>query len=322
MLAATITAADPADPLAGLRVGDHPEPAVPEGWSLVEVRAASLNYHDVLSLRGHGPRNAPFPRVLGSDVAGVDESGDEVLVHALVGDPAWTGDEVLDPRISMLSDFHDGGLAERIAVPSRNLVAKPAELSFEEAACLPTAWLTAYRMLFVLAGATEGTTVLMQGAGGGVATAVILLGRAAGVRVWVTGRSEEKRSRAVALGAAAAFEPGARLPERVDAVIETVGAATWAHSMKAVRPGGTIVVAGMTSGTNPPLDIERLYLANLRIVGTTMGSRHDLEGLVKMIVDHGLQPPIHEVIPLSETRAGFQAMVDGHLFGKVVARPE
>ncbi|ADP83331.1 zinc-binding dehydrogenase [Pseudofrankia inefficax] len=321
MLAATMNRVDPDDPLAGLQVGEHPEPTAPEGWSVVTVRAASLNHHDIWSLRGHGPRNAPLPRVLGSDVAGVDESGNEVLIHSLINDPAWTGDEVLDPRISMLSDFHDGGLAERIAVPTRNLVPKPAGLSFEHAACLPTAWLTAYRMLFVLAGATAGTTVLMQGAGGGVATAVIMLGKAAGVRVWVTGRSEEKRERAVALGAAAAFPPGARLPERVDAVIETVGAATWAHSMKAVRAGGIIVVAGMTSGSHPPLDIERVYLANLRIVGTTMGSRHDLEQLVRLVVDQNLRPPIHEVIPLAETQAGFQAMLAGDLFGKLVARP-
>ena len=321
MLAATITQADPDDPLAGLAVGEHPEPDAPEGWSIVELRAASLNHHDLWSLRGVGPKQAPLPRVLGCDGAGIDESGREVLIHALVNDPAWTGDELLDPRISILSDFHDGTLAERIAVPTRNLVPKPAELSFEQAACLPTAWLTAYRMLFVLVGATEGTTVLVQGAGGGVATAATMLGRAAGVRVWVTSRTEEKRARAIELGADQAFEPGARLPERVDAVLETVGAATWAHSTKAVRPGGTIVVAGMTSGTNPPLDLERLYLANLRILGTTMGTRHDLEQLVQFCVARHIRPPIHQVLPLSETREGFAAMLGGELFGKVVVQP-
>jgi NADPH:quinone reductase-like Zn-dependent oxidoreductase len=221
----------------------------------------------------------------------------------------------------MLSDFYDGTLAERVAVPTRNLLPKPAALSFDHAACLPTAWLTAYRMLFVLAGAAEGTTVLVQGAGGGVATAATMLGRAAGVRVWVTSRTEDKRARAVELGADQAFEPGARLPERVDAVLETVGAATWAHSTKAVRPGGTIVVAGMTSGTHPPLDIERLYLANLRILGTTMGTRHDLEQLVQLCVDRNIRPPIHDVLPLGETRRGFEAMIAGELFGKLVVRP-
>ncbi len=201
----------------------------------------------------------------------------EVVIHALVNDPGWAGPEVLDPRVTMLSDFYDGTLAEWIAVPARNLVPKPAALSFEEAACLPTAWLTAYRMLFVLVQAEPGTTVLIQGAGGGLATAATMLGAAAGVRVWVTSRSEEKRARAVALGADQAFEPGVRLPERVDAVLESVGAATWEHSTKAVKPGGTIVVVGMTSGNHPPLDLERLFMAKLRILGTTMGTRDELE---------------------------------------------
>jgi len=321
MLAATMTRVDAQDPLAGLHVGEHPEPVPDRGWSIVEVKAASLNHHDIWSLRGHGPRGAPLPRVLGSDGAGIDESGNEVVIHALINDPAWTGEDILDPKVSMLSDAYDGTLAERVAVPTRNLLPKPAELSFEHAACLSTAWLTAYRMMFVLAGATSDTTLLVQGAGGGVATAVTMLGRAAGVRVWVTSRTEEKRARAIELGADGAFEPGARLPERVDSVIETVGASTWAHSMKAVRPGGTIVVAGMTSGSNPPLDIERLYLANLRILGTTMGTRHDFEQLVRMIVKHDIRPPVHEVIPLADTRRGFQAMIDGELFGKVVVRP-
>lgn len=321
MLAATITRADAADPLDGLSVGEHPEPVADEGWTVVQVRAASLNHHDLWSLRGVGLKNAPLPRVLGCDAAGIDETGREVIIHALINDPEWDGEEILDPRVTILSDFHDGAFAERVAVPKRNLVLKPAELSFEQASCLPTAWLTAYRMLFVLAGATKGTTVLVQGAGGGVASAATILGKAAGVRVWVTSRTEEKRARAVELGADQAFEPGARLPERVDAVLETVGAATWEHSMKAVRPGGTIVVAGMTSGSRPPLDIERVYLAKLRIVGTTMGTRDELDEVVRFCAQRNLRPPIHSVLPLAEARQAFKAMNDGDLFGKLVLRP-
>lgn len=322
MLAATIIGVDAADPLAGLRVGEHPEPVVTdENWTTVEVRAASLNHHDLWSLRGVGtPKGAPLPRVLGCDAAGTDADGREVIIHALINDPDWDGEEILDPRVTILSDLHDGTFAERVAVPRRNLVVKPAALSFEEAACLPTAWVTAYRMLFVLAGATGGSTVLVQGSGGGVATAITMLGTAAGVRVWVTGRTEEKRARAVALGADQAFEPGLRLPERVDAVIETVGAATWAHSMKAVRPGGTIVVAGQTSGSHPPLDIERLFMAKLRIVGTTMGTRDELAQLVRFCADHDIHPPIHSALPLADAAEGFEAMHRGDLFGKVLLR--
>jgi NADPH:quinone reductase-like Zn-dependent oxidoreductase len=322
MLAARITGVDADDPLAALDVGAHPLPAANDGWSLVRVRAASINHHDLWSLRGvTGLRSAPLPRVLGSDAAGIDEAGREVILHSLVNDPSWEGEEILDPRVSMLSDFYDGTLAEWVVAPTRNLITKPPSLSFEEAACLPTAWLTAYRMLFILAGATPGATVLVQGGGGGLATAAIMLGTAAGVRVWVTSRSEEKRARAIGAGAEAAFEPGVRLPERVDAVLESVGAATWQHSTKAVRPGGAIVVAGMTSGNHPPLDLERVFMAKLRILGTTMGTREELEQLVRFCAENRIQPPIHQVMPLAEARQGFAAMMNGELFGKVVLRP-
>ncbi|WP_040825247.1 zinc-binding dehydrogenase [Nocardia jiangxiensis] len=323
MLAATIAGVNADDPIAGLRVGEHREPVLPDtDWTVVQVRAASLNHHDIWSLRGVGtPKNAPLPRVLGCDAAGVDESGREVIIHALINDPEWAGEEILDPRVTILSDMYDGTFAERVAVPKRNLVIKPTALSFEQAACLPTAWVTAFRMLFVLAGVQPGSTVLVQGAGGGVATAAIMLGRAAGVRVWVTSRTAEKRARALELGADQAFETGTRLPDRVDAVLETVGAATWAHSTKAVRPGGVIVVAGMTSGTNPPLDLERIYMAKLRIVGTTMGTRDDLEQLVQFCGEHDIRPPVHSVLPLAEARTGFESMLTGDLFGKVLLRP-
>ena len=161
--------------------------------------------------------------------------------------PSWTGDETLDPKRSLLSEVHQGTMAERLAVPRRNVVPKPAELGFTEAACLPTAWLTAYRMLFTQSGVRPGDSILVQGAGGGVATALVVLGRAAGLRVFVTSRDENKRQRALDLGAAEAFEPGARLPQRVDAVMETVGQATWSHSVKALRPG----VNPRTDATSP-----------------------------------------------------------------------
>ncbi len=245
MLAVTAARINADDPLAGLAIGEHAEPAPPPGWTTVSVRATALNHHDVWSLRGVGLRADRLPIVLGCDAAGLDADGNEVVVHAVVGDPdTGSGDETLDPSRSLLSERYDGTFAERVAVPRRNLLAKPACLSFAEAACLPTAYLTAYRMLFDKAGLQPGATVLVQGASGGVATALILLGRAAGYRVWATSRSEAKRERAAGLGADQAFPAGARLPERVDAVLETVGEATWAHSLRAVKPGGTIVICG------------------------------------------------------------------------------
>jgi NADPH:quinone reductase-like Zn-dependent oxidoreductase len=239
VLAVTAATTDPDDPLAGLVVGDRPAPEAPDGWTVVTVRAAALNHHDLWTLRGVGIRQERLPIVLGCDAAGVDQDGNEVIVHAVVASPGWSGDETLDPRRSLLSEVHDGTLAEQVAVPAGNVVPKPPGLSFEEAACLPTAWLTAYRMLFTNSGVQPGGTVLVQGAGGGVATALIVLGRAAGFRVWVTSRSEEKRAQALALGASEAFESGARLPDRVDAVMETVaprrGATRCGRSAPAAR---------------------------------------------------------------------------------------
>jgi NADPH:quinone reductase-like Zn-dependent oxidoreductase len=311
-------AIDPDDPLHGLALGEQPEPRPPEGWTTVSVRAASLNHHDIWSLRGVGLAADQLPRILGCDAAGIDADGAEVVVHAVISDPHWPGDETLDPRRSILSERHPGTFAERVAVPRRNLVPKPAGLSFEEAACMPTAWLTAYRMLFTRGGQGAGATILVQGAGGGVATALIVLASAAGMRVWATSRSEEKRAQAVALGAAAAFAPGTRLPERVDAVMETVGAATWSHSLKALKPGGTIVISGATSGSNPPADLTRVFFLQLSVVGSTMGTRDELAGLLAFCAEHDVRPLIHTRLPLAQARAGFAAMLGGDVFGKIV----
>lgn len=322
MLAVTATKIDADDPLNGLTVGEAPEPEVPDGWTTVTVKAAALNHHDLWSLKGVGLPADRLPMILGCDAAGVDEDGNEVIVHSVIGDPdRGGGDETLDPKRSLLSEAHPGTLAEKVAVPRRNLVPKPAELSFEEAACLPTAWLTAYRMLFDKAGLEPGSSVLVQGAGGGVATAAIALASAAGYRVYATSRSEDKRRRAQELGADLALETGARFPERVDAVIETVGQATWSHSLKSLRPGGRVVVSGATSGQVPPAELNRVFFLQLQVIGSTMGTRDQLERLARFLVKTGVRPPIDRTLPLSRAREGFAAMRDGDLFGKIVFTP-
>src|SRR3954469_2944017 len=136
------------DPLSGLALGERPEPEEPDGWTTVGVKAAALNHHDLWSLRGVGLREEALPMILGCDAAGLDEDGNEVVVHAIVNDPHWSGDQTLDPKRSILSERHQGTFADFVIVPRSNLIPKPASLSFAEAACLPTAWLTAYRMLF------------------------------------------------------------------------------------------------------------------------------------------------------------------------------
>jgi NADPH:quinone reductase-like Zn-dependent oxidoreductase len=312
---------DPEQPLSGLELGERPEPEAPEGWTTITVKATSLNHHDLWSLRGVGLSESRLPMILGCDAAGLDEGGNEVVLHSVISDDAWRGDETFDPKRSILSERHQGTFAEFVAVPRRNVLSKPPELSFEEAACLPTAWLTAYRMLFTRAGVVPGSTVLVQGAGGGVSTALIVLGTAAGVRVWITSRSEEKRARALELGADRAFESGERLPERVDAVMETVGAATWSHSIKSLRPGGTVVVSGATSGDAPPAELTRIFFLQLSVVGSTMGTRDELERLIRLCAETGVRPVIETVLPLREGRQGLEQLAAGETFGKIVFTP-
>ncbi len=319
MLAAVAVSQSATDPLSGLVVADRPEPVPPPGWVSVEIRAAGLNHHDLWSLRGVGLPPDRLPMILGCDGSGVLSDGSEVIVHAVIASPDWPGDETLDPRRSLLSELYDGTLAERVVIPARNAVPKPPGMSFEHAACLSTAWLTAYRMLMTNAGVARGDTVLVHGAGGGVATALVQLGAAAGLRMWVTARDEAKGARAVRLGAERAYAPGERLPEKVDAVMETVGAATWSHSVNVLRPGGTIVISGATSGDAPArAELTKIYFRQLRVIGSTMGTRAELAALADFVVAHDIRPVVDRVLPLSRTGDGLGAMLEGGLFGKVV----
>ncbi len=301
------------------RSGKRPDPEVPEGWVAVTLRAATLNHHDLWSLRGVGLSADRLPMILGCDGAGVLDDGTEVVVHAVIGDPtAGDGDETLDPRRTLLSELHDGTLAERVVVPERNVVAKPASLSFEEAACLPTAYLTAHRMLTTRSGLAGPATVLVQGAGGGVASAAILLAKAQGHTVFCTSRDAEKRRRALELGADEAVETGARLPAKCDLVIETVGEATWSHSLRSLRPGGRVVVSGATSGPNPPADLNRVFFLQLSVVGSTMGTRDELVDLLALVERTPVHPVIEDVRPLADARASFERLASGDTFGKLV----
>jgi len=173
-------------------------------------------------------------------------------------------------------------------------------------------------MLFTQSGVQPGATVLVQGAGGGVATALIAIGRAAGYRMWVTSRDEEKRARAVELGADQAFESGARLPERVDAVMETVGAPTWEHSLKSLTQGGTVVVCGSTGGHQAVSDLRRVFFLQLRVVGSTMGTRDELVRLARFLETTGVRPQVDSTFALEDARDAFAKLDSGDVFGKVV----
>jgi NADPH:quinone reductase-like Zn-dependent oxidoreductase len=320
MFAVSAVSLSPESPLDGLELGERPAPEARDGWAVVTVKAASLNHHDLWTLKGVGLSEKQLPMILGCDGAGVDEDGNEVVIHSVIGGPGapYGRNGAAEPR-SILTERYNGTFAEQVLVPRWNLLPKPAELSFAEAACLPTAYLTAYRMLFTNSGVKPGGTVLVQGAGGGVATALVLLGKAAGYRMWVTSRDEAKGERAVALGADAWFPSGARLPDKVDAVMETVGAATWSHSIKSLRPGGTVVISGATSGSNPSqAELTRIFFQEMRVVGSTMGDKDELKGLLGLCAATGVRPVIDTVLPLDKAADGFARMLDGEQFGKIV----
>ena len=209
-------------------------------------------------------------------------------------------------------------VAEYTQVPSANVFAKPANLNLDEAAALGTSWLTAYSLLFASANVKPGDTVLIQGAGGGVSTAAIQLAHAAGLEVFVTSRSEDKRARVLQLGADAAFETGARLPRKADAVIESVGAATWSHSVKSVRPGGTIAICGATTGDQPGAELTRIFFQDIRVQGNTMGSREDFARLLKFVEHADLHPVIDSAYAIDDAHLAFSKIVNGDVFGKIV----
>lgn len=318
------------NPLSQLKVGELDTPETKPFWSTIHVAAASVNHHDIWSLQGVGLSAEQTPMILGTDASGVlDEdipvrkglkAGAEVVLYTFVG---TDGAGVMPgERRTILSEKYAGTMAETTQVPSANVFAKPANLTLDEAAALGTSWLTAYSLLFTSANVKPGDTVLIQGAGGGVSTAAIQLAHTAGLEVFVTSRSEEKQDRAIAIGADAAFETGARLPHKVDAVIESVGAATWSHSVKSVRPGGTIAICGATTGDQPGAELTRIFFQDIRVQGNTMGSRDDFARLLKFVEHADLHPVIDSTYALADAPAAFRKVVDGDVFGKVVLHIE
>ena len=347
MLAAYVGRLDGAGPVDNLAVGERPAPEPRAGWSIVRVEAAALNRHDLWTLQGVSSQPVVVGQILGCDAAGIVEShggepppgapppGAPVVVHSVIScrscPACLSGDELLCGEMTLLSEGdHPGTLAERVAVPTINLVPRPDSLGGVEAACLPTAYLTAYRMLFTRAGLRPGASVLVQGASGGVATAAILLARAAGLSVIATSRDEAKRAFAVELGAIAAVAPDREAARSikeltggrgVDAVIETVGEPTWEVSLRALRPGGSVVVAGATGGDSPPARLRRIFWYELSILGSTMGTRAELERVVALTASGAVRPLVDTVLPLARAREAFERLEAGEQRGKIVLQP-
>jgi NADPH:quinone reductase-like Zn-dependent oxidoreductase len=324
MLAAFVRRPSPDDPLAALVLGPRPQPRPRPGWVRVTMRAASLNMHDICGLRGVRPHPESYPMILGCDGAGITDDGREVVVHSSVASAGWVGPETEDPDRTVLSQRHPGTFAEQVVVPARNAIAKPAALSFEEAACLPTAWLTAYRMLFVSAGIGPGARILVDGRDrlGSISAAAVRLGAAVGCEVWATARPRH-RAWASALGAHAVFDVDETLPGQVDAVIDAgTGETNWTYLLDAVRPGGALVCGGWRfwppRTDYPPDLLEKFIFAERRLVGSSLGAVEDLRALLTLLDRTGLRPDIAMTMPLGEARRGIEAMLTGRVHGKIV----
>lgn len=316
MLAAYARTVNRDDPFSALAVDKTTPPDVPDDWARIALTAASVNHHDLWSLAGVGLSAEQCPMVLGTDAVGTTDAGEEVVVYPVIADAALE-DETLDPQRTLLSEHHPGTLAQTVAVPARNLLPKPKGWSSVEAACLPTAYLTAWRMLTTRGRLSEDGAVLVQGTGGGVASAAIVLAKAMGARVYATGRAGERRERAAAIGAEA-VEAGARLPERVDVVVDSVGEPVMEHSIKSLKPGGRLVNCGVTGGHAPRIDLRHVFFKQLEIVGSTMGTRDELAELIVFCEERGVRPVVDSVHELAEAETALRRLASGEAFGKVV----
>lgn len=320
MFAVYATHAAPDDPLAALRIGEQPEPHIPKGWVRVKISHASLNRHDIFTLRGitGHPEGITYPIILGNDAAGTLDDGTQVVIYPMMGSDDWRGDETLDPKWHIPSEFIHGTFADYAVMPKRNAIPLPKNLSPLRASVLGTAWLTAYRALFTKSGLKAGETVLIQGATGGMATALIQLGRAAGFEIWTTSRSEEGREQAKALGAHLALPSNEPLPRKVPAVIDNIGPTSWAHSISSLARGGTLVTTGGTTGFEVQLNLLPVIADQLTITGSIMGTLKDMQDMMGLMSQAGIEPEIGVVLPMERAEEGFRAMWEGRTHGKTV----
>lgn len=320
MFAIYATHAAPDDPLSALEIGEQPEPAVREGWVRVKVSHASLNRHDLFTLRGitAHPEGISFPMILGNDGVGTLDDGTPIVIYPMMGSGDWRDDETLDPGWHIFSEFVPGTFADYLAMPRRNAVPLPAGISALHASVLGTAWLTAYRALFTKSGLRPGQTLLVQGSSGGMATALIQLGRAAGFEVWTTSRNEEGRTLAEKLGAHRTFTSNEELPHKVQAVVDNIGPASWAQSIASVARGGTIVITGGTTGFDVSLPLLPVISEQITVRGSIMGTLQDMKDMVTFIAASNITPEIGLVLPMEQAAEGFRAMWEGRTQGKTV----
>lgn len=312
-------------PLSSLQMCDMPKPECRPFWCTLRVLAASLNHHDLWSLQGVGLKESSLPMTLGTDACGLLEEGSDqtafdqgtrVLTYGVIGQDAVA--TVPTERRSILSEHYQGTMAEYVTVPAANVFKAPEHLSNAEACVLGTSWLTAYSMLFSAAALKPGDTVLIQGATGGVSTAAIQLAHHAGLYVIVTTRHTEYTDKIHELGAHEVLATNERLAKRSDAVLESVGSATWSHSVRSVKPNGVIAVCGATTGDNPPAELTRIFFQNIRVQGVTMGTREDFARLLSFVDRQHIIPCIDTVYHFDHYQEAFDRLFKQQMLGKIV----
>ncbi len=308
----------------------------------LRVRACALNWLDVGIRRGPKFGEIPLPLIGGADIAGMVDKlgpgvsgwqvGDPVLVYSLITcgvcENCRRGEPTTCPEHRIIGEHIDGGLADYCVVPAANLLAKPANLTFVEAAAVPVVFMTAWHMLFSVGQLQIGEHVLIPGAGGGVASAGIQLAHHAGAVVYTTTSTQEKAEQARALGAAHVFNyrednwieavlkgTGGR---GVDLIQDNVGVATWADALRTLARNGRFVTCGSHSGAEVTLDIGQIYHRQLRILGSNGGAYGDLAAALRLIEDGHVRPVVHAVLPLEEIQEGHRLLEAHEHFGKIV----
>ena len=328
-----------------LEYTDVPDPSIRADEVLVEVKACALNHLDIFVRNGMPGIEIPLPHILGNDIAGVvkevgelvtwAEPGDEVMVQpgASCGHCAGclSGQDNLCREYDILGYRRNGGYAELVAVPGANLIPKPAQLSWAEAAALPLVTVTAWHMLVTRAAVQPGEDVLVHAAGSGVGSIAIQIAKLRGARVITTASSDEKLAKARELGADATINYSGedwpkevkRLTDRrgVDVVVEHTGAATWPGSIASLKNNGRLVTCGATSGYDARTDLRQVFYRHLTLLGSFMGSKAELLEAMKFVTQGKVRAVVDRVLPLSEARQAHELMENRGQFGKIVLEP-
>jgi len=328
-----------------LEYADVPEPRIRANEVLVEVRACALNHLDIFVRGGLPGIEIPLPHILGNDIAGVVrevgelvtwvKTGDEVMVQPGVScghcEACLAGRDNLCREYDMIGYRRNGGYAEFVAVPGVNIISKPAELSWEEAAALPLVTVTAWHMLVTRANVQAGEDVLVHAAGSGVGSIAIQIAKLRGARVITTASSDDKLAKARELGADETInytrddwpKEVRRLTNKtgVDVVVEHTGAVTWPGSISSLKNNGRLVTCGATSGFDARTDLRQVFYRHLTLLGSFMGSKGELLEAMKFVREGKIRAVVDRVLPLSDARQAHELIEDRAQFGKVVLKP-